>query len=231
MPGLVPKAVGYGKYHDGRSQVYFFLGDFRDIDFHADLDQVRLISQVAELHRKGQSPNGMFGFPVSTACGKIEQTARWETSWAECFSHQLKSVIDCDNELKESWPDYDAACQQLIDVVIPQLLGILQSEGRRIPPTLLHGDLWDQNIGLDVETDKPIVFDPGSTYAHNEMEFGTLRCRWSDRFDLSVWMKLYQGHIEPSDPREQWDDRNRLYSIYPYIIHSAGHGANQSRQR
>ena len=230
VPGLVPKAAGWGEYHNGESQVYFFLGDFHDMDFSTAPEPEHFISQIAELHQKGISPNGMFGFPVPTVCGRMQRTVTWEKSWARSFSHQLNDVIKYDNETNGPWLEYDAACKQLIDVVIPRLLGALQSDGRDIKPTLIHGDLWEKNVGIDKDTGKTIVFDPGSTYAHNEMEFGTWRCSWAYHFNALIYMQLYKSHIEPSEPVEEWDDRNRLYSIHPYLNDSAGHPGSVSRQ-
>ena len=173
VPGLAPKAAGWGQYHNGESQVYFFLGDCHDMDLFAAPEPVHFMSQIAELHRRGTSPNAMFGFSVPTVCGIMERTVIWEKSWAKSFTHQLKDVISYDNETNGPWPEYSAACKQLIDVAIPRLLAALQSGGREITPTLIHGDLWEQNVGIDVETGETVVFDPGCTYAHNEMEFGT----------------------------------------------------------
>ncbi|KAL8982902.1 MAG: hypothetical protein Q9205_002701 [Flavoplaca limonia] len=230
VPGLVPKAAGWGQYDNGETQEYFFLGDFHDMDFSAAPDPEYLMSQIADLHRKGMSPNGLFGFPIPTVCGKMERTVIWEKSWAKSFTHQLKDVIKYDNETNGQWLEYDAACQQLIDGVIPRLLGALQSDGREITPALIHGDLWERNIGIDMETGETILFDPGSTYAHNEMEFGTWRCTWAFYFNSPIYMRLYQRHVEPSEPVDEWDDRNRLYSIHPYLNDSAGHPGSLSRQ-
>ena len=230
VPGLVPKAAGWGEYHNGESQLYFFLGDFHDMDLSAAPEPVHFTSQIAELHRRGTSPNGMFGFLVPTVCGRMERTVIWEKSWAKSFTHQLKDVIKYDNETNGNWSEYDAACKQLIDVAIPRLLGALQSDGREITPTLIHGDLWEQNVGIDMETGETVVFDPGCTYAHNEMEFGTWRCSWAFHFNSPIYMRLYQRHFEPSEPVEEWDDRNRLYSIHPYLNDLAGHPGSVSRQ-
>lgn len=43
-------------------------------------------------------------------------------------------------------------------------------------------------------------------------------------------MRAYQREIEPSEPVDEWDDRNRLYSIHPYLNDSAGHPGSSSRQ-
>ena len=230
VPGLVPNPAGWGEYQNGESLVYFLLADFHDMDLAAAPEPVHFMAQIAELHQKGISPNGMFGFPVPTVCGIMERTVTWEKSWAKSFTHQLEDVIKYDNETNGPWSEYDAACKQLIDVVIPRLLGALQSDGRTVTPTLIHGDLWERNVGIDMETGDIVVFDPGCTYAHNEMEFGTWRCSWAYHFNSPIYMRLYQRHIEPSEPVEEWDDRNRLYSIHPYLNDSAGHPGSVSRQ-
>ncbi|KAI1414612.1 Fructosamine kinase-domain-containing protein [Hypoxylon sp. FL1857] len=229
VTGLVPKAAGWGEYHNGKSQVYFFLGDFHDMNLSVRPEPASFMSKIAELHR-ATSPNGMFGFPVRTVCGRMERTVTWEKSWARSFTHQLRDVIRYDNEANGPWPEYDGACKQLIDVVIPRLLGVLQSAGRSITPSLIHGDLWEHNVGIDKETGEAVLFDPGCVYAHNEMEFGTWRCTWASYFNSPIYMQLYQSHIKPSEPVEEWDDRNRLYSIHPYLNDSAGHPGSISRK-
>jgi len=89
VPGLVPKAAGWGEYHNGESQVYFFLGDFHDMDLSAASEPDHFTSKIAELHRRGTSPNGMFGFSVPTVCGRMERTVTWEKSWAKSFTNQI----------------------------------------------------------------------------------------------------------------------------------------------
>ncbi|CAJ2503250.1 Uu.00g106440.m01.CDS01 [Anthostomella pinea] len=193
VSGFVSKPAGWGKYRDGGTEVYFFIGDYHDMDFSTAPDPAQFGAQLAELHEKGTSPNGMFGYPVPTVCGRMERTVKWEKSWAASFTHQLKDVIKYDNEANDPWPEYDALCKQLIDVVIPRSLGALQSEGREITPALIHGDLWENNIGIDKGTCETVVVDPGK-------------------------------------PVDEWDDRNRLYNVHPYLNDWAGHPGSASRQ-
>lgn len=230
VPGLVPEPAGYGQYATDKGQVYFYLGDFHNMDLRAAPEPRSFASKLAKLHREAVSPNGMFGFPLPTACGILERTVSWEKTWAKSFTYQLEDVIRYDNDANGPWLEYDVACKQIVDVVIPRLLLPLQSEGRSITPVLVHGDLWEGNMGIDMETGRTIMFDPGSTYAHNEMEFGTWRCTWAYYFNSPLYMRSYQQHIEPSEPVEEWDDRNRLYSIRAYLNDSAGHPGSPSRQ-
>ncbi|RVX74456.1 hypothetical protein B0A52_01582 [Exophiala mesophila] len=230
VPGLVPQSTGYGSYSTPKGMMYFYLCDFHNMDLRTAPEPRSFASQLAKLHREAVSPTGLFVFPVPTACGIIERTVTWEKCWATLFKYQLEDVINFDNKVNAPWPEYDAACKQIIDEVIPRLLLPLQSEGRSIEPVLVHGDLWEGNLGIDMESGETIMFDPGSTYAHNEMEFGTWRCTWAYYLNSSSYMRAYQQHIEPSEPVDQWDDRNRLYGIRAYLNDSAGHPGSPSRQ-
>ncbi|KAJ6000277.1 hypothetical protein N7481_000686 [Penicillium waksmanii] len=199
------------------------------MDLRAAPDPRTFTTKVAQLHSKGKSPNGKFGFHVPTVLGIFERTVKWESSWAQCFTNQLCDVMKYDNETNGHWPQFEAACNQIINAVIPRLLGVLQSDGRTIEPVLIHGSLWEQNMGIDMETGETIVFDAGCTYAHNEMEFGTWRGTWAYHFQKPIYMRLYHQHIQPSAPKNEWDDRNRLYSLHPYLNDSAGHPGSISR--
>ena len=229
-PGLVPEPLGWGTYSQDGLECYFFVGNYHDLDLAAAPDPSIFAARVAEFHENGKSPTGMFGFPVPTTIGIMERTVVWQKSWSDSFLLQLKDVISYDNETNGPWPELEAALNQLMQFVIPRLLGALQSNSRNITPALVHGDLWEQNVGIDMETGEIVIFDPGCTYAHNEMEFGTWRCSWAFHFNSPVYMRMYQRHIEPSEPADEWDDRNRLYSIHPYFVDSAGHPGSGSRK-
>ena len=162
VSGLVPKATGWGEYHNGESQVYFFLGNYHDMDFSTPPEPGRFMSQIAELHQRGTSPNGMFGLPIPTVCGIMVSISEnpppllamltpdstlgtysdLGKKLGKIFHPSTKRCHQIDNETNGPWLEYDTACRQLIDVVIPRLLGSLQSDGREIRPVLMHGDRW-----------------------------------------------------------------------------------------
>ncbi|KAI1322517.1 Fructosamine kinase-domain-containing protein [Xylariaceae sp. FL0255] len=184
------------------------------MDFSDTVDPVDFVNKIVKIHEEGISPNRMLGFNVPTVIGRMQRTVTWEKSWAASFTHQLKNVLQYDIETNGAWDQLSGASSHLIDKVIPRLLGALQSEGRSIDPVLVHGDLWERNVGIDMETGESVLFDPGCTYAHNEMEFGTWRCSWAIYLNQPIYMRLYQQQIPPSEPADEWDDRNRLYGIY-----------------
>jgi fructosamine-3-kinase len=232
VPDFCPKPVGKGEYYDETTSSvhYFFLQNYHDMDQHNPPDPAELASLIAELHRKGTSPTGMYGYDVPTGGGVLQHTITWEKSWAVQFSHQLRDTIAFDNEANGPWPEYDAACKQVLDHVIPRLLGALESDGREITPTLVHLDLWEGNVATDMETGKIITFDPGCCYCHNEIEFGTWRCCWATHFNSPIYIMHYQREIEPSEPVEEWDDRNRIYAIRAALCDSANHPGSKSRR-
>lgn len=232
VPGLTPAPIAKGKFTDSNGEeAYFLLLEFIDLDLSSPPDPAELATAIAELHTKAVSPNGMFGYPIVTGRGTADREVHWSHSWADQFTHLLKDLIKMDNQVNDPWPEYDAACKQLIDKVIPRVLGVLQSQGREITPVLCHGDLWEGNVATDMETGRIVIFDNDECmYAHNEMEFATWRCRWATHFRSPIYIQHYQLEIEPSEPAEEWDDRNRLYSIKTALCDSAGHRGSSSRQ-
>lgn len=140
--GFGPQAIGWGKYDNQETATYFFLGTFHDMDFPKPPKPEEIIPLVSQLHGRGTSPNGMFGYPVPVVCGRMQRTVTWTNSWAESFTFQLKDVNKYDNDANGSWPEYDVACDQLIDAVIPRLLGLCNSmaeTSRRRSYTAIYG--------------------------------------------------------------------------------------------
>lgn len=117
-------------------------------------------------------------------------------------------------------PEYEAAYEKFAQEVVPQILEPLQSDGRVLKSSPTHGDLWEENTALNLETGLPVVFDASVMYAHNEMELGMWR---SDIYRFGKpYFRQYLSHLHPSEPVEQFDDRNRLYCIKFTIAHCLG---------
>ena len=149
IPGLVPAPHSWGKYRSGSPDTYFFLSDFVDMDTSSAPDPAQFTARLAELHHKSESPNNsMFGFDVTTCDGKLPHTVAWEKSWATFFAKLLRDVLDLDREANGEWPELEAAAEQVITGVIPRLLGILQSDGRELKASLIHGDCWEGEYTL-----------------------------------------------------------------------------------
>jgi len=114
----------------------------------------------------------------------------------------------------------DAELRTLVEetasVVVPRLLrdGHLKSPGGgRIVPVVVHGDLWSGNHGRGTIGNggvEEVVFDPSSSWAHSEVEFGIMRMfgGFGEGFNREYWN--VKGRDEPS---EEWEDRVELYEL------------------
>jgi len=172
MPGFIPKPYGYGRYKEADPVTYFYLSEFIDMDITTPPGPDEFAAKLSELHKKSESPTGKFGFHVVTCDGKMPHTVDWQDSWAVFYGRLLQGVCKLDTETNGRWPEMERALQQLIDKVIPRLLGNLTHEGKPIKPTIIHGDLWEPNLGTNMETGELVMYDVGSYYAHNEMDLG-----------------------------------------------------------
>jgi fructosamine-3-kinase len=108
----------------------------------------------------------------------------------------------------------------ILDHVIPRLLGPLESDGRQVKPCLIHGDLWEDNIGTHTKTGDIFLVDPAPFYAHHEMAVGMWRVR-HHKMNAPAYREEYFRNFAPDEPVSEFDDRNRLYSIKETIMYSA----------
>ncbi len=131
-------------------------------------------------------------------------------------------MVDIDLKTNGSWEELEKLEKRIFSNVIPRLIGNLEKDGRTVKPCLIHADLWEGNTGTSYDNGNIYIFDSGAFYAHNEMEIGDWRCHYN-KIHNKVYTKTYLRHYGPSEPKEEWDDRNRMYCIYYNIIYSVNH--------
>lgn len=90
-----------------------------------------------------------------------------------------------------------------------------------IQPSLIYGDLWDANVGMLQTGEAAIIYDAGSYYAHNGMELGIWRVIYSETMGARAYKEAYFRLCVPAEPVNEWDHRNRLYSLKCNINWSA----------
>ena len=79
IPDSSPAPIAWGTYASN-PDIHFFLSYFVDmIDEVPDIQA--LMTRVAELHTKGISPTGKYGFPVPTYMRQMPQYTAWTGSW------------------------------------------------------------------------------------------------------------------------------------------------------
>ncbi|PGH21299.1 hypothetical protein AJ80_03349 [Polytolypa hystricis UAMH7299] len=222
MPNFAPKPYAWGKYSLAKEpETYFFLSDFISMDENLP-EPTQLCSKLVQLHLNSVSPTGKFGFSVTTCQGSTPQAAGWDSSWTGFFSKLLRHVLELDTQTNGRWVQLDVLSHRILFEVVPRLIGALETKGRRVKPSLIHGDLWEGNIGTLAETGDINIFDAAAFYAHNEMEIGGWRCNYNKIHD-KVYTDAYLQLCPPSEPQEEWEDRNRMYSIYYNVIFSVNH--------
>jgi protein-ribulosamine 3-kinase len=227
LPGIAPQPHGYGKCED--QEAHFFLCDYLPID-HELPDPVRLGEKLAELHRKSESPTGKFGFHCITFDGMLPLNTAWDSSWTSFFQTLMRDVYKLDVKVNGFWQELDDVMQITLEKLIPRLLNPLTAEGRSIKPCLIHGDLWESNIGTDVQTGEIYIYDACAYYAHHEKEVGIWRCEHHQMHD-EAYRNEYFKNLGPSEPVEEFDDRNRLYSVETLFMNSAHFPGSETRRR
>ncbi|RYP51056.1 hypothetical protein DL768_003556 [Monosporascus sp. mg162] len=218
-PDLVPKPIAWGKLRNPALAVYFLIIEFKHF-VPGFPDAAKLGAKLAAMHMKSVSPNGKFGFHIQTYDGARIQSVGWDDSWTSFFSKLLAEAYRQDTETNGIWPELDTTYRRVQSHLIPRLIGALEADGRKVTPRLIHGDLWDGNIGVEAGTGDPWIFDCAAYYAHNEMELGIWRAE-RHQMRAKAYRREYLRHCEPSEPEEEWDDRNRLYSAKTNFMHSA----------
>jgi fructosamine-3-kinase len=169
IPEFVPKPIACGTY-ETIPDTHFFLCEFREMTEDMP-DPDEFASGLSKMHQKSVSPTGNFGFHITTYAGNLPQYVAWEDSWETFFAKSMRKALDLEIAVKGTSDELEVLSQALFEKVIPRLLRPLESDGRTVKPSLVHGDLWYANAGIDVENDQPLVFDACCFFAHNECAF------------------------------------------------------------
>ncbi|TPX17325.1 uncharacterized protein E0L32_012212 [Thyridium curvatum] len=74
-----------------------------------------------------------------------------------------------------------------------------------------------------METGQLVMYDVGSYYAHNEMDLGQWRADFCSHLRSKIYIRQYLRNYPAAEPADEFDDRNRLYSLKGSINYSAGH--------
>jgi len=193
-------------------------------------DPHKFAALLSTLHQKSVSPTGKFGFHITTYAGNLPQFVGWEDSWETFFAKTMRQALDLEIERKGPSEELDVLSRALFEKVIPRLLRPLESDGRTVKPSLVHGDLWYANAGIDVGNGQPLVFDACCFFAHNECtfsyespaishakypefedEFGQWRPA-CNRFG-GEYVGAYNTFAQISQPEEDFEGRLDLYRL------------------
>ncbi|KAI4658286.1 uncharacterized protein J4E79_007268 [Alternaria viburni] len=230
-PIFVPEPLAYGQLNVSNPDSYFFLCAFLDMDTSQPPDPEQLCKKLTSLHLSSASPTGQFGFHMNTRQGNLPQQTAWQDTWKDFFIQLLTGAMKLNHSINGPWKDLQECTDRLITHVVPALLNPLTSHGRTIKPTLIHGDLWDGNIGTDTTTGEIYAFDACAYYAHHEMEIAIWRGDPSTVLGRQEYTDAYVGIMGKSEPVEGFEDRGRLYCAYMNLHASACHGGDRFREK
>ncbi|KAF2113618.1 Fructosamine/Ketosamine-3-kinase [Lophiotrema nucula] len=168
-PSFAPHPICWGSCAEETGR-HFLLLKFHDLKSGTP-SAADFAREFAKLHKESSSPNAMFGFHLTTYNGNLPQNNMWTKSWEEFFSNGIWSMLALEEEARGPSEELQELSKALLGKVVPRLLRPLETQGRTVKPSLLHGDLWIGNIASDKATGQPVVFDSSAYYGHHECEF------------------------------------------------------------
>ena len=207
----------------GKEQIniaYFIVCDF--VHCSPNLPSPAGLSmQLARIHQVSE-PTDKFGCDEPRHQAGICFAPALYSRWADCFSSLITAFLNEDIAVNEKWPAYEAVFEVLICRTIPRLLLPLQTHGRRIIPTLVHGNLSAKHIGIRFSDGMPVLFSPYAIYAHREYELGATRLAIGglDKAFIDQHLRI----VLPSAPIDEVYHRIVLYGIHFNLRHSIQHG-------
>ncbi|EFX06060.1 hypothetical protein CMQ_4129 [Grosmannia clavigera kw1407] len=166
MPEIVAEPLAWGGY-EMENDTWFYICRFHELS--EDIPDVSdFPALLAELHKRGGANETEFGFPITTYGGRNRRTFPVSKSWEETFSKGLHNTFDIEEETQGKPEEMTSLRKEFVAKIVPRLLRPLETEGRKLTPALVHGDIWDGNASVDVQTGLPLIFDATPMYAHNE---------------------------------------------------------------
>ncbi|TGO18929.1 hypothetical protein BPAE_0361g00050 [Botrytis paeoniae] len=169
-PEFIAPPIAQGSMKD-KPDCHFYLGQYLPI-IDELVEPAFFCEQIAMLHRNSVSPNRKYGFHTVTFNGDLPQKNDYSDNWESFFTAGFRHMLDINTSRAGPSEELDALLPIFFEKVIPRLLRPLEGN---IKPSLVHGDLWYGNAGVNTLEDKAVIFDPGCFYAHNEYELGNWR--------------------------------------------------------
>ena len=177
-------------------------------------DGRKLGTQLAAMHRITAEK---FGWKRGNTIGATAQINTWCDDWLEFwreqrlgFQLQLAAKNGAPRRLLAQGERLLADCAPLL-------------AGRRVEPSLLHGDLWGGNAGFDHDGN-PVLFDPAVYYGDRDTDLAMTELFGG--FDSDFYAAYDEVH-----PRvDGYPVRRTLYNLYHILNHFNLFGGNYAQQ-
>ncbi len=195
---IIPEVIAYKNINN----IEILLIEWIDMQ---NFDQKKLGKGLGEMHlNSSKSSPKIFGYPIEGFIGLTDQKKGWENNWIDCFLNlriipQLSilklNVLDKEtkNKVKEK----------------------IQSELMKHEPinTLVHGDLWSGNVGID-RNGKGVIFDPASWWADNEVDIAMTKLFGGFR------KEFYEEYHKIFPIKKGFENRIIIYNFYHILNHA-----------
>ncbi len=195
---LVPDVIGY-KNTESKE---ILLIEWIDMQ---NFDQTKLGRGLGEMHLNSNESNPkIFGCPVEGFIGITDQEKGWENNWVDCFLNLR--IIPQLSLLKSNTIDKETS---------NKVKDKIKSELQKHEPinTLVHGDLWSGNIGID-KNGKGVIFDPASWWADHEVDIAMTRLFGGFR------KEFYEEYHKIFPIKKGFDKRIIIYNFYHILNHA-----------
>ncbi|MFT7527860.1 MAG: protein-ribulosamine 3-kinase [Arenicella sp.] len=164
--------------------------------------------QLAELvFAQHQITSDTFGWSANNYIGLSEQINQVDSNWIRFYGS------------KRLLPQLESAQKNGLTANLVTQVSILISNLSTYfvdydpPPSLLHGDLWSRNVGIDGGTNKPILFDPAPYFGGRESDIAFTE------FFGGFPQSFYDRYKELSPSHENYRLRRPIYNCYHALNH------------
>ena len=195
---VVPEVVAYKNIKN----IEILLIEWIDMQH---VDQKHLGKGLGELHLNASESNPkIFGYPVEGFIGLTNQKKGWEKNWIDCFLNlRIKPQLSI---LKSNVLDKET---------IKKVEEKIKAELQKHEPinTLIHGDLWSGNVGID-KKGKGVIFDPASWWADNEVDIAMTKLFGGFR------QEFYEEYHKIFPLKKGFEKRIIIYNFYHILNHA-----------
>ena len=180
-----------------------------------NFDQKNLGKGLGEMHlNSSESSPKIFGYPIEGFIGLTDQKKGWENNWIDCFLNLR--IIPQLSILKTNFIDKKT---------INKIKESIKSELLNHEPTntLVHGDLWSGNVGID-KSGKGVIFDPASWWADNEVDIAMTKLFGGFR------KEFYEEYHKIFPIKKGFEKRIVIYNFYHILNHANMFGGSYLNQ-
>ena len=180
-----------------------------------NIDQKNLGKGLGEMHLNSTESNPkVFGYPVEGFIGITDQKKGYEKNWIDCFLNLR--IIPQLSTLKPNFLDKETS-NKVIEKIKSELLN------HKPINTLIHGDLWSGNVGID-NSGKGVIFDPASWWADNEVDIAMTRLFGGFR------KEFYEEYHKIFPIKNGFAKRIIIYNFYHILNHANMFGGSYLNQ-